>query len=60
MNANEVLIQVNTLMVRRGIALGKIRRAILAGVGNTPEVNDLRTFAQAALSRSRHLMSQIG
>lgn len=52
---------VNQLMVRRGIALGKLARAYMTGVKyNTPELVQLRTFAQAALSRSRHLMAQIG
>ena len=56
-----VLEAVNQLMVRRGIALGKLARAYMAGVKyNTPELVQLRTFAQAALSRSRHLMAQIG
>lgn len=58
MNA-QILAQVNTLMVRRGIALHRIERILLSGV-NRAEVKALETFARAAQSRARHLLAQLG
>lgn len=56
-----ILAQVNTLMVRRSIALGKLTRAYIAGVRYTsPELVQLRTFARAARDRAQFLMAQIG
>ena len=56
-----ILAQINTLMVRRSIALGKLARAYLAGVKlNTPEFAQLDTFARAAYTRAQHLKAQLG
>ena len=56
-----ILAQINTLMVRRSIALGKFTRAYLAGVKlNTPELRQLDTFARAAYSRVQFLKAQLG
>ena len=56
-----ILTAVNQLMVRRGIALGKLARAYMAGVKyNSPELVQLRTFAQASRDRANYLMAQIG
>lgn len=60
MNAVDILIQVNTLMTRRGIALHQITREYMEGNFSSPEVERLRTFARAAQSRARFLMAQIG
>lgn len=56
-----ILAQVNTLMVRRSIALGKLTRAYLSGVKlNTPEFAQMETFARAAYTRVQFLKSQLG
>jgi hypothetical protein len=56
-----ILAQINTLMVRRSIALGKLTRAYLAGVkSNSPELHQLDTFARAAYSRVQFLKAQLG
>jgi hypothetical protein len=56
-----ILAQINTLAVRRSIALGKLTRAYLAGVKpNTPEFAQLETFARAAYTRVQFLKSQLG
>ena len=56
-----ILTQVNTLMVRRSIAIGKLTRAYLSGVKlNTPEFAQLETFARAAHTRVQFLKSQLG
>lgn len=56
-----ILAQVNTLMVRRGIALGKLTRAYMNGVkSNNPEIIQLQTFARAARDRAQFLLAQLG
>lgn len=56
-----ILTQINTLMVRRSIALGKLTRAYRAGYRpNTPELEQLRIFARAAYSRVLFLKAQLG
>lgn len=56
-----ILTQINTLMVRRSIALGKLTRAYVSGVKlNTPEFAQLETFARAAYSRVQFLKAQLG
>lgn len=57
----DTLAQINTLAVRRSIALGKITRAYLAGVkSNSPELRQLDTFARAAYTRVQFLKAQLG
>lgn len=60
MNANDILTQVNTLMVRRGIALHQIARNAYTGRYDSAEMARLRTFARAAQTRAQFLMAQIG
>lgn len=56
-----ILAQINTLAVRRSIALGKLTRAYLAGVKlNTPEFAQIETFARAAYTRVQFLKGQLG
>lgn len=55
-----ILTQINTLMVRRSIAIGKITRAAVAGKYDSPEVAQLRTFARAAATRVQFLKAQLG
>lgn len=55
-----ILTQVNTLMVRRTIAINRITRAAIAGKYDTPEIAQLRTFARAAASRADFLMANLG
>jgi hypothetical protein len=57
-----ILAQINTLMVRRSIALGKLTRAYMASSNklNSPEFAQLDTFARAAYSRVQFLKAQLG
>jgi hypothetical protein len=55
MNANDILIQVNTLMTRAGIAFHQAERA-----ADRAQADALSTFARAARSRARFLMAKLG
>lgn len=54
MNANDILIQVNTLMTRAGIALHQAERAV-----DKAQAEALLTFARAARTRARFLFAKI-
>lgn len=55
MTANDILIQVNTLMTRASITLHQAERAV-----DRAQAEALATFARAARSRAQFLMSQLG
>lgn len=52
----EILTQVNTLMVRGGIAEHQALRCLRAG--NRQKAAELSTFARAARTRAKSLMGQ--
>lgn len=54
MSVNDILIQVNTLMTRAGIALHQAERAV-----DRAQAEALSTFARAARTRARFLMTKI-